>query len=257
MEEKKYILSIDEGTTSTRTIIFDKNGNKVADAQKEFRQYFPQPGWVEHDANEIWNAVLSTIANAFIESEIKPRQIVGIGITNQRETTVVWDKQTGLPIYHAIVWQSRQTEDISNMLIKDGNGKMIHERTGLLVDPYFSATKIRWILDHVEGAQERAEKGELLFGTIDTWLVWKLTGGESHVTDYTNASRTMLFNIHTLSWEKNILELLNIPEIMLPKICSNSEIFGSTKEYHFLWIKSSDCWYGRRSTSCVIRTIGI
>ncbi|MFT8425624.1 MAG: glycerol kinase GlpK [Liquorilactobacillus sp.] len=233
MEEKKYILSIDEGTTSTRTIIFDKNGNKVADAQKEFRQYFPQPGWVEHDANEIWNAVLSTIANAFIESEIKPRQIVGIGITNQRETTVVWDKQTGLPIYHAIVWQSRQTEDISNMLIKDGNGKMIHERTGLLVDPYFSATKIRWILDHVEGAQERAEKGELLFGTIDTWLVWKLTGGESHVTDYTNASRTMLFNIHTLSWEKNILELLNIPEIMLPKICSNSEIFGSTKEYHF------------------------
>lgn len=230
---ENYILAIDEGTTSTRTIIFDHDGNKVADAQKEFPQYFPQPGWVEHNANEIWNAVLSTIANAFIDSGVKPNQISGIGITNQRETTIVWDKKTGLPIYNAIVWQSRQTSDIADQLEKDGYADMIHQKTGLIIDAYFSATKIRWILDHVDGAQERAERGELLFGTIDTWLVWKLTDGATHVTDYSNASRTMLFNIKDLKWDKEILKLLNIPEKMLPDVKPNSTIYGKTKDYHF------------------------
>lgn len=230
---EKYIMAIDEGTTSTRAIIFDHNGKEVADGQREFTQYFPNSGWVEHDANEIWNAVQATIADAFINSGVQPDQIQGIGITNQRETTVIWDKKTGLPIYNAIVWQSRQTSDYANKLIDDGHSDMIHEKTGLLVDPYFSATKIRWILDHVDGAQERAEKGELLFGTIDTWLVWKLTGGKSHVTDYSNASRTMLFNIHDLTWDKDILKLLNIPEIMLPEPKGNSEVYGYTMEYHF------------------------
>lgn len=230
---KEFIMAIDEGTTSTRSIIFNQKGQKVCDAQREFTQFFPHPGWVEHDANEIWNAVLSTIANCFIESGIKPEQIAGIGITNQRETTVIWDKNTGLPIYHAIVWQSRQTEEIAANLKNSGLDGEIHQKTGLLIDPYFSATKIRWILDHVEGAQERAEKGELLFGTINTWLLWKLTGGEVHVTDYTNASRTMLFNIHQLDWDDDILKTLNIPKIMLPAVKPNSEIYGYTKNYHF------------------------
>ncbi|MGR3741257.1 glycerol kinase GlpK [Companilactobacillus sp. DQM5] len=230
---EKYIMAIDEGTTSTRAIIFDKKGHQLADAQKEFTQYFPKPGWVEHDANEIWNAVLSTVANVFIESEIKPNQIAGIGVTNQRETTIIWDKKTGLPIYNAIVWQSRQTADIAQKLIDDGYSDLIHEKTGLIIDAYFSATKIRWILDHVEGAQERAEKGELLFGTIDTWLVWKLTGGDSHITDYSNASRTMLFNINELKWDEEILKILNIPNKILPEVRSNSEIYGKTKDFHF------------------------
>lgn len=229
----KYILAIDEGTTSTRAIIFDHAGRKVADAQREFTQYFPKPGWVEHNANEIWNAVLSTIANAFIDSGIKPSQISGIGITNQRETTVIWDKKTGLPIYNAIVWQSRQTADIADQLIKDGYGDLIHQKTGLVTDAYFSATKIRWILDHINGAQERAERGELLFGTIDTWLVWKLTDGAVHVTDYSNASRTMLYNIHELKWDSEILQLLNIPEAILPEVKPNSMVYGKTKDYHF------------------------
>lgn len=230
---EKYVMAIDEGTTSTRAIIFNKKGDKVADAQREFRQIFPHPGWVEHDANEIWQAVLSTIANCFIESGIKPNQIQGIGITNQRETTVIWDKKTGLPIYHAIVWQSRQSEGIAEKMRKDGLANEIHEKTGLLIDPYFSATKIRWILDHVDGAQKRAEDGELSFGTIDSWLVWKLTGGKVHITDYTNASRTMLFNIHDLKWDKDILKYLNIPEQMLPEVRSNSELYGKTTTYHF------------------------
>lgn len=230
---ENYIMSIDEGTTSTRAIIFDKKGHKIADAQREFTQHFPEPGWVEHDANEIWNAVQSTIANVFIESGIKPEQIAGIGITNQRETTIVWDKVTGLPIYNAIVWQSRQTSDIAKKLADDGYGDMIHEKMGLLIDPYFSATKIRWILDHVDGAQERAEKGDLLFGTIDTWLLWKLTGGATHVTDYSNASRTMLFNIKDLKWDEDILKILNIPKEMLPEVRPNSEVYGKTKDYHF------------------------
>lgn len=229
----EYIMAIDEGTTSTRAIIFDQKGTKIADAQREFTQHFPEPGWVEHDANEIWNAVQSTIANVFIESGIKPKQIKGIGITNQRETTIIWDKKTGLPIYNAIVWQSRQTSDIAAKLEQAGYGDMIHEKTGLLIDPYFSATKIRWILDHVDGAQARAEKGELLFGTIDTWILWKLSGGAAHVTDYSNASRTMLFNIHSLQWDDDILKVLNIPKAMLPEVRPNSEVYAKTKGYHF------------------------
>ena len=188
---------------------------------------------MEHDANEIWEAVLSTIADTFISSGVQPRQIAGLGITNQRETTVIWDKTTGLPIYHAIVWQSRQTNALAEALRQAGHGKMIHEKTGLLIDAYFSATKIRWILDHVPGAQKRAENGELLFGTIDTWLSWKLSGGAIHVTDYTNASRTMLFNIHTLDWDDEILQLLHIPRAMLPEVRSNSEIYGTGAAYHF------------------------
>lgn len=228
-----YIMSIDEGTTSTRAIIFDHQGQKVVEAQTEFPQYFPQPGWVEHNANEIWNAVLSTIANTFINSGIQPTQIKGIGITNQRETTVVWNKKTGLPIYNAIVWQSRQSSEIAEQLKHDGYADLIHEKTGLIIDAYFSATKIRWILDHVPGAQQQAENGDLLFGTIDSWLVWKLTGGAVHVTDYTNASRTMLFNIHDLKWDQDILKLLNIPAAMLPEVRSNSEVYGQTMPYHF------------------------
>lgn len=227
----QYITAIDEGTTSTRAIIFNHAGQKVAEAQREFPQYFPQPGWVEHNATEIWNAVSSTIADVLISADLKPNQIKAIGITNQRETTVVWDKQTGLPIHNAIVWQSRQTAPLAEQLIADGYGDLIHRHTGLVTDAYFSATKIRWILDHVPGAQRRAEKGELLFGTIDTWLVWKLTGGTTHVTDYTNASRTMLFNIHDLQWDQTILDLLRIPTAMLPTVRSNSEIYGTTKDY--------------------------
>lgn len=230
---ESYVMAIDEGTTSTRAIIFDHAGNKVADAQQEFPQYFPKPGWVEHNANEIWNAVLATITNSFISSGITPVQIAGIGITNQRETTVIWDKKTGLPIYNAVVWQSRQTSEIAAKLKQAGYSELIHQKTGLIIDAYFSATKIRWILDHVPGAQERAERGELLFGTIDTWIVWKLTGGKVHVTDYSNASRTMLFNIHDLKWDQEILSLLNIPAEILPEVRGNSEVYGQTMAYHF------------------------
>ena len=230
---KKYIMAIDQGTTSSRAIIFNKKAETIASSQKEFPQIFPKSGWVEHDANAIWNSIQSVIAEVFIESGIKPNQIASIGITNQRETTVIWDKNTGLPIYNAIVWQSRQSADIANKLVSDGYKDMIHKKTGLVVDAYFSATKVRWILDNVPGAQERAEKGELLFGTIDTWLVWKLTGGKIHVTDYTNAARTMLFNIKDLVWDKEILDILNIPEAILPKVKSNSEIYGKTIDYHF------------------------
>ncbi|MDN6769983.1 MAG: glycerol kinase GlpK, partial [Lactococcus sp.] len=233
MAEEQYIMAIDQGTTSSRAIIFDKMGMKIGSSQKEFTQYFPQEGWVEHDANEIWNSVQSVVAGSFIESGIKPTQIAGIGITNQRETTVIWEKDTGRPIYHAIVWQSRQSSGIADKLNEDGKSEWFHKKTGLVIDAYFSATKIRWILDHVEGAQERAEKGELLFGTIDTWLVWKLTDGQSHVTDLSNASRTMLFNLTTLEWDQEILDLLNIPRIMLPKLVSNSEIYGMTQSFHF------------------------
>ena len=230
---KKYIMAIDQGTTSSRAIIFNKKAEIIASSQKEFPQIFPKSGWVEHDANAIWNSIQSVIAEVFIESGIKPNQIASIGITNQRETTVIWDKNTGLPIYNAIVWQSRQSADIANKLVSNGYKDMIHKKTGLVVDAYFSATKVRWILDNVPGAQERAEKGELLFGTIDTWLVWKLTGGKVHVTDYTNAARTMLFNIKDLVWDKEILDILNIPEAILPEVKSNSEIYGKTIDYHF------------------------
>ena len=230
---KKYVMAIDQGTTSSRAIIFNKKAEIITSSQKEFPQIFPKSGWVEHDANAIWNSVQSVIAEAFIESGIKPNEIDSIGITNQRETTVIWDKETGLPIYNAIVWQSRQSADIANKLVNDGYKDMIHQKTGLVVDAYFSATKIRWILDNVPGAQQRAENGELLFGTIDTWLVWKLTGGKTHVTDYTNAARTMLFNIKDLTWDKEILEILNIPESLLPEVRSNSEVYGKTTDYHF------------------------
>ena len=230
---KKYVMAIDQGTTSSRAIIFNKKAEIITSSQKEFPQIFPQSGWVEHDANAIWNSIQSVIAEAFIESGIKPNQIDSIGITNQRETTVIWDKQTGLPIYNAIVWQSRQSADIANKLVNDGYKNMIHQKTGLVVDAYFSATKIRWILDNVPGAQQRAENGELLFGTIDTWLVWKLTGGKTHVTDYTNAARTMLFNIKDLTWDKEILDILNIPESLLPEVKSNSEVYGKTIDYNF------------------------
>ncbi|HEL1202160.1 TPA: glycerol kinase GlpK [Streptococcus equi subsp. zooepidemicus] len=233
MGTETYIMAIDQGTTSSRAIIFNKKGEALVSSQKEFPQLFPQAGWVEHNANHIWNSVQSVIADAFIESGIKPEQIEAIGITNQRETTVVWDKQTGLPIYNAIVWQSRQTASIAEQLKRDGYTKMIHEKTGLVIDAYFSATKLRWLLDHVPGAQERAEKGELLFGTIDTWLVWKLTDGAVHVTDYSNAARTMLYNIKELKWDDEILALLNIPKAMLPEVRSNSEIYGKTAPFHF------------------------
>ena len=230
---EKYIMAIDEGTTSTRAMIINHAGQVVAKAQREFPQYFPEPGWVEHDPNEIWQAVQTTIATIFIDSGIHPDLIAAIGIANQLETTVIWDKKTGKPIYHAIVWQSRQTTDLAEKLKADGYSEMIRKKTGLIIDPYFSATKIRWILDHVPGAQERAEKGELLFGTIDSWLLWKLTEGQVHVTDYTNASRTMLFNIHDLAWDEDILDLLNIPKAILPEVKSNSEVYGKTTSYSF------------------------
>ncbi|WP_334332163.1 glycerol kinase GlpK [Companilactobacillus sp. HBUAS59544] len=231
--DKEYILAIDEGTTTARAIIFDHEGNQVAIARHPIRQILPNPGWVEHEPNEIWNAVQTTIATALIDSGIKPKQIKAIGIASQRETTVIWDKKTGLPIYNAIVWQSRQTAKLANDLIKQGYKEEIHQKTGLIISPYFSATKIRWILDHVKGAQEKAENGELLFGTINTWLLWKLTDGESFLTDAANASRTMLFNINTLQWDEDLLKLFNIPKKMLPEVKSNSEIFGVTQNYQF------------------------
>ncbi|MDO4814295.1 MAG: glycerol kinase GlpK [Gemella sp.] len=233
MTQEKFIMAIDQGTTSSRAIIFNKKGEKMSSYQKEFPQIFPKAGWVEHNANQIWNSVQSVIAGAFIESGISPGQIEAIGITNQRETTVVWDKETGLPIYNAIVWQSRQSAPLAEKLKEDGYSEFFHKKTGLVIDAYFSATKVRWILDNVPGAQERAEKGELLFGTIDTWLVWKLTNGACHVTDYSNAARTMLYNIQDLKWDDEILELLNIPKVMLPEVKSNSEIYGTTAPFHF------------------------
>ncbi|MEG0285837.1 MAG: glycerol kinase GlpK [Vagococcus sp.] len=233
MTEQQYIMAIDQGTTSSRAIIFDKAGNHVGSSQKEFTQIFPESGWVEHNANEIWNSVQSVIAGALIESNVRPENIKGIGITNQRETTVIWDRKTGKPIYNAIVWQSRQSAPIADKLKEDGYAEMIHSKTGLVVDAYFSATKVRWLLDNVEGAQERAERGELAFGTIDTWLLWKLTDGNVHVTDYSNAARTMMYNIMDLKWDDEILELLNIPKSLLPEVKSNSEVYGHTQSYHF------------------------
>lgn len=224
--EKKYILAIDQGTTSSRAIVFDKKGNKISQAQMEFRQIFPNSGWVEHDAEEIWHTTYEVIKEAINREELSTEDIAGIGITNQRETTVIWDRKTSEPIYNAIVWQSRQSKDICEDLINKGYKDLIHEKTGLLINPYFSASKIKWILDHVEGAKERAKRGELAFGTIDTWLIWKLTKGKVHVTDYTNASRTCLFNIHTLSWDDELLELFGVDKSMLPEVKSSSEIYG-------------------------------
>lgn len=229
----KYIMAIDQGTTSSRAILFNHNSEIVAVAQKEFTQYFPEPGWVEHDANEIWLSVLSCMTQCILDAGIDPKEVDGIGITNQRETTVVWNKETNLPIYHAVVWQSRQTADICDDLISRGYQDIIQEKTGLIINPYFSGTKIRWILDHVEGSQELAEEGKLLAGTIDSWLVWCLTGGKVHVTDYSNASRTMLYNIKDLKWDEEICSLLDIPMVMLPEVKDSSYIYGTTAAYHF------------------------
>ncbi|KQL53975.1 glycerol kinase [Heyndrickxia shackletonii] len=230
---KKYILSLDQGTTSSRAILFDHDGKIVHAAQKEFTQIFPKPGWVEHNANEIWGSILAVIATVLSESGIKPDEIEAIGITNQRETTVIWDKETGQPIYNAIVWQSRQTSDICDDLKARGYNDIFKDKTGLLIDPYFSGTKVKWILDHVEDARKRAENGELLFGTIDTWLVWKLSGGAVHVTDYSNASRTLMFNIYDLTWDEELLEILSIPKSLLPEVRPSSEIYAKTSSSHF------------------------
>ncbi|WP_209124756.1 glycerol kinase GlpK [Alkalihalobacillus sp. BA299] len=231
--EKKYILSLDQGTTSTRAIIFNKAGEIVDVEQKEFTQIFPKPGWVEHNANEIWASVLAVISGVLLKTNIQASEIAGIGITNQRETTVVWDKNTGNPVYHAIVWQSRQTAEICDQLKEQGLEAMVREKTGLLIDAYFSGTKVKWILDHVEGAREKAENGDLLFGTIDTWLIWKLSGGKAHVTDYSNASRTLMYNIHELKWDDELLEMLTVPKSMLPEVRPSSEVYGMTIDYHF------------------------
>lgn len=231
---EKYILSLDQGTTSSRAILFNKKGEVVHVAQKEFTQYFPKPGWVEHNASEIWGSVLSVIASVLSESDVQPEQIAGIGITNQRETTVVWDKETGIPVYNAIVWQSRQTSEICDELKEKGYNDLFREKTGLLIDAYFSGTKVKWILDNVDGAREKAEQGKLLFGTIDTWLIWKLSGGKSHVTDYSNASRTLMFNIYDLKWDEELLNILGVPTSMLPEVKPSSEVYGHTVDYHFL-----------------------
>ncbi|MBA8778765.1 glycerol kinase GlpK [Staphylococcus schleiferi subsp. coagulans] len=228
-----YILSIDQGTTSSRAILFNENGEIAGVAQREFKQHFPKGGWVEHDANEIWTSVLSVMASVLNENNVSASQIKGIGITNQRETTVVWDKNTGRPIYNAIVWQSRQTQHICDDLKNAGHEETFRNKTGLLLDPYFSGTKVKWILDKVEGAREKAEKGDVLFGTIDSWLVWKLSGGRTHVTDYSNASRTLMYNIHDLQWDDELLEILDVPKAMLPEVKPSSEVYCETIDYHF------------------------
>jgi glycerol kinase len=228
-----FILSIDQGTTSSRAILFNKQGEIVFIAQKEFTQHFPKPGWVEQNANEIWGSVLSVIAEVLSEAGIKPEQIAGIGITNQRETTVVWDRVTGEPIYNAIVWQSRQTSEICEELKAQGYDDLFRSKTGLLIDAYFSGTKVKWILDHVDGAREKALQGKLLFGTIDTWIVWKLSGGRAHVTDYSNASRTLMFNIYDLKWDDELLTILDIPKAMLPEVMPSSALYANTVDYHF------------------------
>ena len=225
---QEYIIALDQGTTSSRAVLLDKNANIIEVAQREFTQIYPQAGWVEHNPMEIWASQSSTLNEVVAKAGITSDKIAAIGITNQRETTIVWEKETGKPVYNAIVWQCRRTADICTQLKADGHESYIRKTTGLVVDPYFSGTKIKWILDHVEGARERAKKGELLFGTVDTWLVWKLTQGRAHVTDYTNASRTMLFNIHTKQWDDKMLELLDIPKAMLPKVCNSSEVYGQT-----------------------------
>lgn len=224
----QYIIALDQGTTSSRAVIFNKKGNIVSSAQKEFTQYFPKPGWVEHDPQEIWSTQAGVAAEALVKKGLNGSNIAAIGITNQRETVVVWDRKTGEPVYNAIVWQDKRTADYCNQLKAQGKSDLIREKTGLVIDSYFSATKVNWILDHVEGARERAEAGDLILGTIDTWLVWKMTLGEKHITDVTNASRTLLFNINTMSWDDELLALFNIPKSMLPQIKQSSELYGHT-----------------------------
>ena len=225
----RYILSLDQGTTSSRSLLIDAQGQIIAIAQKEFKQHYPQPGWVEHDADEIWSSQSGTLAEVIAKAKIDPQQIAAIGITNQRETTVVWDRKTGHPIHPAIVWQDRRTADFCDQLKKAGKGPLIQEKTGLLIDAYFSGSKLKWILDQVPGARTRAQQGELAFGTIDSWLVWNLTRGQAHVSDVSNASRTMLFNIHELRWDPELLELFDIPVSLLPEVRSSSEVYGQAR----------------------------
>ncbi|ACX83810.1 glycerol kinase [Blattabacterium sp. (Periplaneta americana) str. BPLAN] len=225
---KKYVLSLDQGTTSSRAIVFDRVGNIISVAQREFTQIYPYPGWVEHNAEEIWSTQASVALEAILKANLEGSNIVSIGITNQRETTVVWDRKTGEPISNAIVWQDRRTSSYCDQMKCEGLTEMIRKKTGLIIDPYFSATKIKWILENVPGARKKANSGKLAFGTIDSWLIWNLTGKEIHVTDVTNASRTMLFNIHTLSWDQDLIKLFDIPKTMLPEVKSSSEIFGYT-----------------------------
>lgn len=229
----KYLMALDQGTTSSRSIIFDKSGNIVSMAQKEFKQIYPEPGWVEHNPREIWSSQFATAIEAMVNVGATYEDIEAIGITNQRETTVVWDKETGEPVYNAIVWQCRRTSHLIDKIVKEGNGYYIREATGLVPDAYFSASKVAWILDNVSGARQKAEEGKLLFGTIDTWLIWNLSGKKVHVTDYSNASRTMLYNIHKLEWDKQILKIFNIPESMLPEVKPSSCIYGETNHTLF------------------------
>ena len=226
---EKYILALDQGTSSSRAIVFNRQGRPMAISQKEFTQIFPKPGWVEHNPMEIWSSQASVIAEAITSIDINGLDIAAIGITNQRETTIVWDAETGEPVYNAIVWQDRRTSEFCDKLKKDGHTGLIRNKTGLIIDAYFSATKIHWILENVPGARRKAEEGRLRFGTVDTWLIWMLTRGEIHVTDVSNASRTMLFNIHTLEWDKELLQLFDIPESMMPQVKSSSEVYGYTK----------------------------
>lgn len=230
---ENYILAIDQGTTSSRAIVFNHDGEAVTSSQREFTQYFPKPGWVEHDPDEIWGTTLAVIADAMGKKDINPSQIAAIGITNQRETTVVWDAETGKPIHNAIVWQDRRTASICDDLKEQGLEEKIKNKTGLVVDAYFSGTKIKWLLDNVKGARKKAESGKLRFGTIDSWLIWKLTGGECHVTDYTNASRTLIYNIFDLEWDQEMLDILEIPRSMLPEVKQSSEVYSKTVDYHF------------------------
>lgn len=229
----KYLMALDQGTTSSRSIIFDKSGNIVSMAQKEFKQIYPEPGWVEHNPREIWSSQFATAIEAMVNVGATYEDIEAIGITNQRETTVVWDKETGEPVYNAIVWQCRRTSHLIDKIVKEGNGYYIREVTGLVPDAYFSASKVAWILDNVSGARQKANEGKLLFGTIDTWLIWNLSGKKVHVTDYSNASRTMLYNIHKLEWDKQILKIFNIPESMLPEVKPSSCIYGETNHTLF------------------------
>jgi len=230
LQMKKYVMALDQGTTSSRCILFDRQGNICSMAQKEFKQIYPRPGWVEHDPMEIWSSQLSVAAEAVSKIGVSAKEIASIGITNQRETTVVWDRHTGIPVYNAIVWQCRRTADRIEKLAEDGLSDYVHRTTGLIPDAYFSASKAAWILENVEGAKERAKEGSLLFGTIDTWLIWNLTKGAVHVTDYTNASRTMLFDIHKLCWDERILDYFQIPRSMLPEVCPSSCVYGYTND---------------------------
>lgn len=250
---KKYILAIDQGTTSTRAIIFDQNSNIVSIANKEIKQYYPKPGWVEQDANEIWLSVISTITQALVLKNILPHQIQAIGITNQRETSIIWDRDNGEPIYNAVVWQSRQTAPICDELKASGYEELIRNKTGLLIDAYFSGTKVKWILDNVKGAREKAAKGKLAFGTVDSWLIYKLTGN-IHRTDYSNASRTLLYNIHELKWDDELLKIMDIPKSILPEVCDSSYMYGETSPRSF-YGENSNHGCSRRSTSFTLRSV--